>query len=153
MTKTDVAIAVAIFLGVGGILGTARADGDYFPPVSHDLTRTECSECHMAYPPGLLPAASWQAIMGSLSDHFGEDASLAPEAVTEITGYLVANAGGPRRGDDPAHPAPRISEAPWFQREHRARTFEWAQTTPTIGSISNCAGCHRSAERGYFEDD
>ena len=28
--------------------------------------RTECGECHLAYPPAMLPAASWQAVMGGL---------------------------------------------------------------------------------------
>ncbi len=30
----------------------------------------ECAGCHMAYPPGMLPPASWQRIMGSLDKHY-----------------------------------------------------------------------------------
>src|SRR5690606_37122372 len=36
----------------------------------------ECGACHLPYPPGLLPAASWQRIMQDLAHHFGTDASL-----------------------------------------------------------------------------
>jgi len=36
----------------------------------------ECAACHLAYPPGLLPAASWQRPMGNLPKHFGTEASL-----------------------------------------------------------------------------
>ena len=41
----------------------------------------ECAACHLAYPPGLLPAASWQRLMSNLPRHFGTDASL--DAATE----------------------------------------------------------------------
>ena len=34
----------------------------------------ECGSCHLAYPPGLLPALSWQRLMGGLDRHFGTDA-------------------------------------------------------------------------------
>lgn len=153
MRKKDLAVAVAVLLGVSGLFATARAEGDFYPPVTHDLTQAECSACHMAYPAGLLTAPSWQAIMADLGNHFGEDASLPPEAVAEITAYLTANAGKPRRGDDPANPVLRISDSRWFQREHGPRVIAKAKETPTIGSIANCAGCHRGAEKGYFEDD
>ena len=53
----------------------------------------ECAACHMAYPPGLLPAASWQRLMGSLDKHFGTDASLDAASVREISGWLKSNAG------------------------------------------------------------
>jgi len=36
----------------------------------------ECAACHMAYPTGFLPERSWQKMMGSLDDHFGENAEL-----------------------------------------------------------------------------
>ncbi len=38
--------------------------------------KQECGSCHLAYPPGLLPASSWQRLMGDLPHHFGTDASL-----------------------------------------------------------------------------
>ena len=36
----------------------------------------ECASCHMAFPPGLLPAASWKKMMSGLDQHFGADASI-----------------------------------------------------------------------------
>jgi hypothetical protein len=33
--------------------------------------REECAACHSAYPPGMLPAASWQRVMANLPRHFG----------------------------------------------------------------------------------
>lgn len=40
--------------------------------------RQECASCHIAYPPGALPASSWQRILGNLQHHYGTDASLTP---------------------------------------------------------------------------
>ena len=131
----------------------AWADNDYMAPVTDPLTLKECAACHMAYPAGFLPQASWNAIMDNLGDHFGEDASLGEAAVAEIRAYLTGAAPANMRGVDNANPVLRISELAWFQHEHGARERTRAETTPEIGSIANCAACHRGAERGYFEDD
>ena len=45
----------------------------------------------MAYPPSLAPSSRWIAIMDSLPDHFGEDASLEPELMSQIRAYLTIN--------------------------------------------------------------
>ncbi len=44
--------------------------------VDNPLYAAECGGCHFAYQPGLLPEASWRKMMGSLADHFGENAEL-----------------------------------------------------------------------------
>lgn len=132
----------------------ALAD-DYIPPVAHEATLAECSACHMAYPPSLLPARSWQSIMGSLDNHFGENAGLDAATRAEIEAYLVASAGdaGGRRfrGAAPEVTPLRITELPWFVREHAEEVS--ARMRERAGSMSNCTACHRGAERGYFEDD
>jgi len=124
--------------------------------VTDELTRKECSACHMAYPPVFLPARSWEAITGNLKEHFGEDASLSPEDTAAIKAYLVANAAdasGKMRGfarglPDNVLPL-RITDLPRFKGEHN---FSPA-TIKKVGSISNCVACHRGAEMGLFEDD
>lgn len=77
-------------------------------PVTHAPTRKECGECHMAFQPGLLPAASWKRIMDGLNDHFGEKATLAPDVAADIRAYLTRNAAV--RGDDRTM---RITEQRW----------------------------------------
>ena len=52
--------------------------------------RQECATCHIAYPPGMLPAASWQRILGNMSRHFGTDASLDADSVKQISTWLAA---------------------------------------------------------------
>lgn len=156
MTLRPLAAALCVALAA-----PALADEDeYFPPVSDSLTREECSACHMAFPAGLLPARSWSAIMGDLDNHFGESAWLPEETAAQIETYLTANAadaGGRRSGvlrglsaeDTPL----RISETPWWVREHRGEVRESAWSDPKIGSKANCVACHRAADRGVFEDD
>lgn len=134
----------------------ALADGSR-GVVTDQLTKTECSACHMAFQPGFLPARSWQALMGNLKEHFGEDASLSAETTAAITSYLVANAadssGKPRgfaRGL-PADQTPlRITDLPRFKGEH-GRFSE--ATMKKADSMSNCTACHQRAEKGIFEDD
>lgn len=131
----------------------ALAD-DYIPPVDHAATQAECSACHMAYPPSLLPARSWTAIMGTLDAHFGENATLDAATRAEIEAYLVANAGdagGRSFRAVPAGAVPlRITELAWFTREHAREVSP--MMLETAGSLSNCTACHRGADRGSFED-
>lgn len=134
--------------------------GTTVPPNPAETFLSECSDCHMAYQAGFLPKRSWSAILATLPDHFGEDASLDAASRKDIEAYLRANAAD-RDGRNPrwlrAIPADavplRISELPWFRREHGARRVARAKSDPEIGSISNCQACHRGAERGFYDDD
>ena len=110
----------------------------------------ECSSCHVAYPPGLLPSASWQRLMGNLSRHYGTDASLDPASLKELTSWLVANAGSYRRVAE-APPEDRITRSAWFFRKHDevpARTWK----LPAVKRPSNCVACHARADQGDFDE-
>lgn len=113
--------------------------------------KAECSACHMAYPPGLLPASSWQAMMGSLDKHFGTDASLDEAALKEILPFLEANAA-PEPRKPSTTPTLRITETAWFKHEHdEISALTWKN--PKIKSAANCAACHTQAEQGNFDED
>ena len=74
--------------------GPALAEGGAsVPPIDNPVVQKECGACHMAYAPQMLPMRSWQAIMGHLGDHFGENATLPASDGTTILAYLVAHAG------------------------------------------------------------
>lgn len=119
---------------------------DTVPPVTHVATAKECGECHMAFQPALLPAASWGRMLDDLADHFGESAELAPALTAEIRAYLTAHAGS---GDATIL---RITEQRWWLRKHRMLRAEVWQR-PEIGSKVNCEACHRDAARGVYDDD
>jgi len=122
--------------------------------------RAECGSCHIAYPPGLLPAASWRALMAGLDRHFQQNAELDPAAAAPLTAWLAANAA--EAGTHPKSQkvlrslggqAPlRISEVPYIRHEHHElRPSVFSQ--PAIGSLANCSACHSEAEQGVFDED
>ena len=141
--------AVSLALALGVLPAAALADEHFARSVTPlPKYQAECAACHVAYPPGLLPAQSWARIMGGLPHHFGTDASLDPASVTEISGWLAANAGGSRRT---AGAGDRITTSPWFVREHReVPAATWR--LPAVKQASNCAACHRGADQGVFNE-
>ena len=141
MKKFSLSLVVAATLAFS-FGGTAQAAAN----VKH---QQECGSCHVAYPPGLLPAASWARIMGGLNKHFGTDASLDESTTRDIGNWLQVNAGSGRRSEEP--PQDRISKSNWFVRQHdevSASTFKRA----SIGSAANCSACHAGASKGDFNE-
>jgi nitrate/TMAO reductase-like tetraheme cytochrome c subunit len=148
MQKRLFSLACAAVLAVSTV-GLAHAERGYAvaPLAKH---QQECSSCHVAYPPGLLPAASWQRIMGGLNKHFGTDASLDAASTQEIAAWLQANAGNDRRAREEP-PQDRISKANWFVRQHdEVSAATWKRAS--IGSAANCAACHADAAKGDFNE-
>ncbi|MFZ1774942.1 MAG: hypothetical protein WAT78_13410 [Rhizobiaceae bacterium] len=129
------------------------ADGKPDRFVTDELTKTECSACHIAFPPRLLPATSWDAMMGGLAEHFGENAALDAASTEAIRAYLNANAGKPsaKAFYPDGKPMLRISELSWFVHEHGAKMS--AKEEKKAGTWANCAACHAGAEKGQFDDD
>lgn len=112
----------------------------------------ECAACHIAYPPGLLPAASWQRLMGALDQHYGSDASLDAASVQAISQWLDRHAGTYKRVAE-APPDNRITRSAWFLRKHRAGEVPpelWRHAA--VKSASNCAACHTQAAQGRFNE-
>ena len=130
----------------------AGADGGRLMPVQPPAAYLqECGSCHLAYPPGLLPAASWQRLMGGLGQHYGSDAAIDAALQQQLTRWLVAHAGTARRVSE-APPQDRITRSAWFERKHREIDASvWR--LPSVKSAANCAACHGGAERGVFEDE
>ncbi|HUZ62766.1 MAG TPA: hypothetical protein VMU82_03530 [Acetobacteraceae bacterium] len=116
----------------------------------------QCSACHMAYPPQLLPARSWQAIIGHLRHHFGEDASLGRATTARILTYAVGHAadspfGNPEilRGLPSAQTPLRITDLPIWKRIHDRFLLSGQMTlAPGRLSAANCSRCHGSGGGG-----
>lgn len=121
----------------------------------------ECGSCHFAYQPGLLPARSWQKLMGNLADHFGDNAELPQEDAAAITDYLVKNAADRsnyRRSvkiDNSlsARQTPvRITQVPYIVSKHDEIPARLVAGNPKVKSLSQCAACHTKAEAGSFSE-
>ncbi|MBU6486704.1 MAG: cytochrome C [Burkholderiales bacterium] len=112
--------------------------------------RQECAACHIAYPPGMLPAESWRRILSDLDHHFGQNASLDAASVKELEGWLTAHAAkGGRAASAP--PQDRITRSRWFIAEH-GEVPASAWRLPAVKSASNCIACHTQADRGNFDE-
>lgn len=143
-------LVCALLACVAGVAGPARAD-EQGPrqrlPLPAVYVR-ECAACHLAYPPGLLPAASWQRLMGGLDRHFGTDATLDAQDLTLISRWLQDHADT-RRGALP--PEDRITRSPWFERKHRhIEAATWR--LPSVRTAANCAACHAGAAQGRYDE-
>lgn len=137
-------LLLAALLGLAAT--PAAADKPRLPP--NPAYKAECGGCHVAYPPKLLPPASWQQLMQRLDKHFGTDASLDAKAQEEISRYLAANAG---RREPPPGAEPRITETRWFAKEHReVPAALWKGTA--VKSAANCGACHTRAEDGDYSE-
>jgi mono/diheme cytochrome c family protein len=110
----------------------------------------ECSGCHVAYPPGMLPAASWQRLINNLPRHYGTDASLDPATVKQLDTWLAAHAGTYKRVRE-VPPEDRISRSAWFTRKHdEVSASTWK--LPAVKSAANCSACHTRADQGEFNE-
>ena len=121
----------------------------------------ECGSCHVAYPSGLLPSASWKAIMSGLDDHFGDNAEVTSDVKAHIAALLNKNASD--RGDrmknvrllrDAKSGAPlRITELPYFKEEHHEIPRRMVEDNPEVQLFSRCDACHQDATKGQFDED
>lgn len=143
----------ALVILLGGVVAVAQADDDEHEHgsravVSNAKWQAECGSCHVAFPPRMLPAASWREMMAGLDKHFGTDASLDAPTATEIGAFLEQHAST-RKLEPTAKPVLRISELRWFVREHRRVSDN---TWKLVKSPANCAACHTKAESGDYRE-
>ncbi len=129
--------------------------------IGDPVYKEECGSCHMAYPPGLLPSASWTRVMKRLEDHFGDNAELDTETHAHINDFLQANSAD--RSDyrrsrkfaryaEPDNPPMRISETPYFLHEHDEIPPRLVHPGAKVRSFAQCDACHAGAEQGSFNE-
>jgi Dihaem cytochrome c len=129
--------------------------------VTNPVYKEECGSCHMAYPPGLLPARSWNKVMINLENHFGDNAEVDATTYRTLTRFLLTNGADKsdyRRSekinrsihfnDLPV----RISETPYFKHEHDEIPARLVSSNSQVNSFSQCDACHAKAEQGSFNE-
>jgi hypothetical protein len=157
-----------------GATGLSQADDDsysidqwkgapksYLGKTEDEKYLKECGACHFAYQPGLLSAASWEKIMANLSDHFGENAELPTIEVNIIRNYLLNNEAGPVnakqstkmiQSSNAKQPIMRITETPYFKKEHDEIPVRMVKDNPEVRSFSRCDACHTRAADASFNE-
>jgi hypothetical protein len=115
----------------------------------------------MAYPPWLLPERSWRAVMGSLADHFGDNAELDAQTRANLETFLerhAADGAGGRhalrvlRSTSGSESVLRISETDYFRGQHHEIRLNMVEGNPEVGSFSRCEVCHANADQGSFRE-
>lgn len=115
------------------------AHANHAQPGNMELTEKECGACHYYYSPKFMPAYSWKLIVDTLSDHFGDDASLDEASTQRILAYLT-------QGRSTVPPANlkkipiHITNMVWWRRAHGTKFIEKAAQDKI--TLSNCANCH-----------
>ena len=124
----------------------------------------ECKACHYAYPPGLLPEASWKKLLApeALEKHFGENIEMKEALRTELLAYAVQDAAdhaSAKRShkimasiDSGAAPE-RITEVAYIRRKHQEIPDHLIKGNPKVGALSQCDTCHTQAKIGNLDDD
>jgi hypothetical protein len=160
-------VSVAAFLTAVGLAagapsfpasaGGREANQFAAPP---EAVRKACGSCHMVFPPQMLPARSWTAVMEGLASHFGENASLEGQKKKEIADWLTAHAGdAPHETEDYLYgmmlsQTPlRITETYYWKSEHRTQLWGGDFDKANVKSKANCVACHKDAEKGRFGGD
>ena len=166
MISSAIFLSSSIALGADGepgifsrLSGPGEAPG--VAPVDNPLYLQECGGCHFPYQPGLLPARSWNKLMGGLENHFGENAELPAGDAEALTDYLVRNAADHANFKrsrkimnalPPGETPLRVSETPYFIDKHGQLSRAMVQDNPGVVSISRCGVCHTNADKGSFSE-
>ena len=168
-TNSDIAMRISFFPAVTALLAmlftilasAGSAQAIQLSPIQNPTVQKECSACHIAYPPQMLPQRSWKAILGDLSNHFGEDASLPKKETAEIAHYLMGMAADSPtdregrvflRGLPSSQTPLKITDLPIWRLIHgdpNQRVFKRKDIT----SAANCGACHYGADRGRFSGE
>jgi hypothetical protein len=139
-----------LVLAAALIFTAATVQAETFPVVTDTSVVKECGDCHMVFPPQTLPQATWTTIIGDLSNHFGEDASLDAATTASILNFHVNNASDVsqvraatkwRMNTQPT----RIITASRFIAKHRG--CEAAFAHESVKSPANCIACHADMQK------
>jgi hypothetical protein len=133
-------------------------------PVTNKAYLAECSDCHFAYQPGLLPTKSWEKLLNAdaLRKHFGINAEIEASTLKEIHDYAIDNAAdksyykrsrkianATANGDAPL----RVIELRYIERKHKHIPEKMVKGNAGVKSLSFCDKCHTEAAQGVFDND
>lgn len=133
-------------------LGSAWAQAQVSVPIPAFTPYTQqCNVCHFAYPPGMLPAASWKKLMDDMPQHFTGLVMINIDTQNDISQWLQTHAGtfAPVAEEPPQN---RITQSLWWQKIHmnnsKLPAAMWKK--PSVAKGSSCVTCHQNAAKGEY---
>ncbi len=143
------------------VASKSQSATDLGAPGYTTLYKEECTSCHMAYHPALLPTASWTKMMASLKDHFGVDATLEAKTQSELLKFLVSGSAEKNRSrraqkllkslkGNTVPPVSYSTTSYFKQKHHEISTGVFKRKG--INSAANCLACHPRAEEGGYNE-
>jgi len=149
-------VLAAGFAAATAVAGELRLDvGSNDSPVYEK----ECGSCHFPYQAGWLPERSWRKLMGSLGNHFGDNAEINPANREAVTSYLASRAADHssnerskeimsmiKPGDTPIS-LTKVLYVGGIHGGFLDRSFEGK---PEAKTLAQCPLCHQKAHRGWF---
>lgn len=111
----------------------------------------QCNVCHFAYPPGMLPAASWKKLMDDMPQHFTGQVMINVDTQNEIAQWLQTHAGTfALVVEEP--PQNRITQSAWWKKIHlnnsKVPAAVWKK--PSVSKGASCVACHQAAAKGEY---
>jgi hypothetical protein len=152
------AAVVALIAAIEAAFGVARSDTEPpgpLPPgnAGAPAELKQCGDCHMVFSSRMLPSRSWAAILSTMDDHFGEDASIPKKDLDVIRDFLTTHAAdspGATPQDRhylsailPGSTPLRITATPWWNQMHADFNFDGAKHSK-VKSAANCLACHNT---------
>ena len=160
LERLAVGAAIVAFFAIGeAAFGLARSDSEPPEPPGPlepgnkgaPAELKQCGECHMVFNSRMLPSRSWAAILSTMDDHFGEDATIPKKDLDVIRDFLTSHAAdSPDATFREKHflsdllpdSAPlRITATPWWNQVHADFNFD-AVKHSAVKSPANCLACH-----------
>jgi len=122
--------------------------------------QSECGACHVPYPAVFLSTTSWDALLGQLDKHFGDNAELAPGDLASIKTFLEHNSYDHsnikkrygNRFDTPGTPL-RVSETRFFKAVHGEVPERLVTGNPKVKTFARCGACHSGAQQGFYDEE
>jgi len=153
-------VALGLFAALLSIAMFSYYQDVQLDPLPDNLIwRENCGECHLAYYPTLLPAASWSALMAQ-PQHFGEELDLENEIHHEIEQFLITHAAESGLNESgwkisqttiAAKLPLQVTKTNYWRAQHETIEESMWQH-PQVISAGNCEACHQDAQQGWFGD-
>ncbi|NOX15889.1 MAG: cytochrome B [Epsilonproteobacteria bacterium] len=146
-----------IFTKDNVLLASANVKQDY--ALQDNSFSKECSDCHMLYPPYLLPKKSWSLMMSNLENHFGEDASLDIITNHSILAFLKKNSAETSTQEaafkinkelQKNDKTIAITKTNFWKNKHK-NVDKSLFSNKEVKNKANCKACHQNIQKGLLD--